>query len=38
MIHPTAIVDPSAEIDSDVSIGPYSIIKSDVRIAAGTTS
>ena len=36
MIHPTAIVDPSAEIDSNVKIGPFSIIKSDVRIGSGT--
>lgn len=37
MIHPTAIIDPSAEIDSRVTIGPYVIVKSDVRIGAGTT-
>jgi UDP-N-acetylglucosamine acyltransferase len=37
MIHPTAIIDPSAEIDSRVTIGPYSIVNSDVRIGAGTT-
>ena len=37
MIHPTAIVDPSAEIAANVIIGPYTIIKSDVRIGAGTT-
>ncbi len=36
MIHPTAIVDPSAEIDSNVKIGPFSIIKSDVCIGSGT--
>ncbi len=36
MIHPTAIIDPSAEIDSNVKIGPYSIIKSDVCIGSGT--
>jgi UDP-N-acetylglucosamine acyltransferase len=35
-IHPTAIVDPHAELDSDVVIGPYSIIKNDVIIGAGT--
>jgi len=32
MIHPTAIVDPKAEIGSDVEIGPYSIIAGDVVI------
>jgi UDP-N-acetylglucosamine acyltransferase len=37
MIHPTAIIDGSAEIDSRVTIGPYAIVKSDVRIKAGTT-
>jgi UDP-N-acetylglucosamine acyltransferase len=36
MIHPTAIVDPRAEIDSDVEIGPYSIVKNDVFIGSGT--
>ncbi|SLM27459.1 UDP-N-acetylglucosamine acetyltransferase [Desulfamplus magnetovallimortis] len=36
MIHPTAIIDPSAEIDTDVSIGPYAIIKGDVYIGSGT--
>jgi UDP-N-acetylglucosamine acyltransferase len=37
MIHPTAIVDPLAEIEPDVSIGPYALIKSDVHIGSGTT-
>lgn len=36
MIHPTAIIDPGAEIDSNVTIGPYAIIKNDVCIGAGT--
>ncbi|MFH1152594.1 MAG: acyl-ACP--UDP-N-acetylglucosamine O-acyltransferase [Pseudomonadota bacterium] len=36
MIHPTAIIDPGAEIDSNVSIGPYAIISGDVTIGAGT--
>lgn len=36
-IHPTAIVDPSAELDSTVTVGPYSIIGPHVRIGAGTT-
>lgn len=35
-IHPTAIVDPAAELAEDVEIGPYSIIDGPVRIAAGT--
>jgi UDP-N-acetylglucosamine acyltransferase len=36
-IHPTAIVDVSAEIDGSVSIGPYAIVGAQVQIAAGTT-
>lgn len=36
MIHPTAIVDPGARIDSSVEIGPYSIINEDVSIGSGT--
>ncbi|MFL6693595.1 MAG: acyl-ACP--UDP-N-acetylglucosamine O-acyltransferase [Ramlibacter sp.] len=36
-IHPTAIVDQGAQIDSSVSIGPYSVIGPHVRIGAGTT-
>jgi UDP-N-acetylglucosamine acyltransferase len=35
-IHPTAIVDPGAQIGSDVEIGPYSIIGPQVKIADGT--
>lgn len=35
-IHPTAIVDPKAEIGSDVVIGPYCIVAPDVRIGNGT--
>lgn len=34
-IHPTAIIDPSARIGSDVEIGPYSIIGADVEIGDG---
>ena len=30
MIHPTAIVDPKAEIGEGVEIGPYSVIEKDV--------
>jgi UDP-N-acetylglucosamine acyltransferase len=36
-IHPTAIVDPGAELDSTVSVGPYSVIGPHVKIGAGTT-
>ncbi len=34
-IHPTAIVDPEAEIADGVNIGPFCIIESGVKIAAG---
>lgn len=37
MIHPTAIIDPKAEIDASVTIGPYAVIAADVCIEAGTT-
>lgn len=37
MIHPTAIIDPCAQIDANVTIGPYAIVKSDVHIGSGTT-
>ncbi len=36
-IHPTALVDPGAELDSSVSVGPYTIIGPHVKIGAGTT-
>lgn len=36
MIHPTAIIDPSARLADDVKVGPYSIIGADVEIGAGT--
>jgi UDP-N-acetylglucosamine acyltransferase len=35
-IHATAIIDASAELDSSVEIGPYSIIGANVKIDAGT--
>jgi UDP-N-acetylglucosamine acyltransferase len=36
VIHPTAIIDPCAKLDADVSVGPYSIIGADVEVGAGT--
>jgi len=36
MIHPTAIVDPTAEIDESVEIGPYTIVQKGVVIGQGT--
>ena len=35
-IHPTAIIDESAELDATVEVGPYCVIGPDVRIGAGT--
>lgn len=35
-IHPTAIIDSAAEIDSEAEIGPYTIISGEVRIGPGT--
>ena len=34
-IHPTAIVDPGAQIGEGVSVGPYSIIHQDVELSDG---
>jgi UDP-N-acetylglucosamine acyltransferase len=36
-VHPTAIVDPRAELAADVVVGAYSIVGDEVRIGAGTT-
>ena len=35
-IHPSALIDPKAELDSSVEVGPYSIVGPHVRIGAGT--
>jgi UDP-N-acetylglucosamine acyltransferase len=35
-IHPTALVDPRAELDHDVEVGPYSIVGPGVKIGKGT--
>ncbi len=36
-IHPTALVDPAAQLDSSVEVGPYTVIGPHVKIGAGTT-
>ncbi len=36
MIHPTALIDPKAELADDVEVGAYSIIDAKVRIDSGT--
>ena len=35
-VHPTAIVEPAAELADDVEIGPYSIVRGGVVIGAGS--
>jgi UDP-N-acetylglucosamine acyltransferase len=35
MIHPTAIIDPGAELGKDVAVGPYSIVGPKVTIGDG---
>ena len=37
MIHPTAIIDETAVLVENVSVGPWSFIGPDVVIGAGTT-
>ncbi|MBL7687921.1 MAG: UDP-3-O-(3-hydroxymyristoyl)glucosamine N-acyltransferase [Bdellovibrionaceae bacterium] len=37
LIHPTAIIHPSAKLSTNVRVGPYSIISRDVTVGAGTT-
>src|SRR6516165_329801 len=36
MIHPTAVIDPKTELDSDVSVGPYALIEGNVRVGSVT--
>ncbi len=35
-IHPTAVIDAKAELDSSVIVGPYAVIEAGVRIGADT--
>lgn len=35
-IHPTALVDPGAELAADVEVGPYCVVGSKVKLGAGT--
>lgn len=32
MIHPTAIIDPKAEVDSTCRVGPYAVVDANVRV------
>lgn len=36
-VHHTAVVDPRAELDDSVEIGPYTVVGPEVRIGPGTT-
>lgn len=36
LIHPSAIIDPDAEVEAGVEVGPFSIVGSGVRIGRGT--
>ena len=35
-VHPTAIVDPAAELADTVEVGPHAVVESDVKIGEGT--
>ena len=37
MIDKRAVIDPAAELDEGVTVGPFSVIGADVQIARGTT-
>ena len=34
-IHPTALIDPQAELADDVTVGPFAIIEGPVRLGPG---
>ncbi len=36
LIHPTAVIDPSAQLADGVEIGPYSVVGANVNIGAGS--
>ncbi|HYN78360.1 MAG TPA: acyl-ACP--UDP-N-acetylglucosamine O-acyltransferase [Lamprocystis sp. (in: g-proteobacteria)] len=36
MIHPSAVIDPTARLDSGVEVGPFAVIGAGVEIGAGT--
>src|SRR5574341_2653641 len=35
-VHPTAVIDPSAELDDGVDVGPYAVIGPRVAVGTGT--
>ncbi len=36
-IHPTALIDPKAELDTSVSVGPYTVVGPHVKVGPGTS-
>jgi UDP-N-acetylglucosamine acyltransferase len=36
-VHPTALVDPQAQLDASVAVGPYAVVGPHVKVGAGTT-
>ena len=36
MIHPTAVIDPKAELHESVQVGPYAVIDANVRVGANS--
>ena len=36
-IHPSALIDPAAELGTDVSVGPFAVIEAGVKIGGGST-
>ncbi|MFM6990715.1 MAG: acyl-ACP--UDP-N-acetylglucosamine O-acyltransferase [Rhodoferax sp.] len=36
-IHPTAVIEAGAELDTSVTVGPYTVIGPHVKVGAGTT-
>lgn len=37
LLHPTAVIDPGAELGRDVEVGPYAVVGKHVRVGDGTT-
>jgi UDP-N-acetylglucosamine acyltransferase len=37
LIHPTALIDPAAELAATVTVGPYAVIGAGVKVGEGTT-